>query len=164
MLKVTNDQFQEILKSEADLYWEKVFALPKEINKEKLDELKGQYWKEMDNKLDQYEIIPFNVNTLSEGLARLINKLCSTEEQKNPCCKIYRGSIRDDALWWKMINNIGINETIRGGDWYNQTYCNRKLLATAHYCEGDVSFTVHSTEKSYNQEVIETEKFYKENN
>lgn len=163
MLKVTNNEYQEILRKEADEYWTKVFALPKDIDKDELDKYKNQYWKEMDEILNQYEIIPFEVNTKSKELNALINKLCDKEEHKNSYCKIYRGFTRNDYGWYNLLQSVGITENIEGGDSYNQTYGSKELLTTANYCEGDLTFVVCDTLEDYNREVTETEEFYAKN-
>ena len=54
---VSNNQYQEILKNEADFYWKKVFAITDEQKKSgELEKLKSQYWKEMNEEIGRAHV------------------------------------------------------------------------------------------------------------
>lgn len=160
---VTNDEYNQILKDEADRFWKRVFEKSDAgITGKELEQYKKQYYLEFQVFTDQYEIIPFEINTNSEELKRLINLLCDEEHQKNKHCKLYRGSIKnvdltgDSNSWWHLLKQTGFNDSIEGG----KSQGNKELLTISNYCEGDVNFTVHNTLEDYNREVAELEEFY----
>jgi hypothetical protein len=173
--KVTNEEYQKILQEQADIYWKKVFAYadkntsktPKEI--EKLKEVKSQFMKEMDEVLDRYEIIPFEVGHENPEIVKLVNRLCNKEEQKNPDCKLFRGSINNIGMGKDSYDLFYLLQGIGGFDQAGyESHCNQVFKSTVNrvlvsYCEGDITITIHNTELDYLREVDEVKNFYGNN-
>ena len=161
-IQVTNNEYQKILQQEADNYWKKVFAIPKEkygIDNVNLKALKNQYWQEMDIILDQYEIIPFTVNCTNEAISKLINNLCTEEEQKEGYI-LYSGFIGQKYLYSLLPEGF---ESIQTNSSYTECYFNFDELVQASYCEGDIYFRVYSSAEEFKNGIEETIKFYEEN-
>jgi hypothetical protein len=173
--KVTNEEYTKVLQNEADLYWKKVFAYadnnatktPEEI--EKLNNVKSQYWREMDEALVCYEIIPFEVEHENPEIVKLVNRLCNSEEQKNPDCKLFRGSIhnigmtKDSCDLFYLLQGIGGFDQAGFESHCSQVFKSNNNKITVGYCEGDITITVHNTEIDYWREVGEVVNFYGKN-
>ena len=159
MKKVTNNQYQEILKDEASKYWEKVFAIDKSTPKEKIIELKKQYEQEMDDNISQYEIIPFS--TSNEELTRIVNKFCSSStEEENSI--LYRGFTQNDYILYKELSKFeGFGDV--SNSCYQQAYYLDNELITATYTEGDISIEVFNNKESYLEGKEKFVNWYKEN-
>lgn len=160
-IKVTNNEYRKILQQEADNYWKKVFAIPKDkygIDNVNLKALKNQYWQEMDIKLDQYEIIPFTVNCKNEEIKKLINSLCTEEEQKEGYI-CYSGLTRKEYLFPLLPEGF---KSINTNSSYTECYYNSDELVKASYCEGDIYICVYESEEEFEKGLQSAIKFYKE--
>jgi hypothetical protein len=161
-IRVTNEEYQKILQQEADNYWKKVFAIDKSdfgIDNVNLSKLKNAYYQEMNIKLDRYEIIPFTVNCKNEKINKLINNLCTEEEQKEGYTR-YKGFTRRDYLFPLLSEGF---KSINTSSSYTEHYHNTNELVTASYCEGDVYFCVYNSEEDFNKGLQSAIKFYEEN-
>lgn len=101
-------------------------------------------------------------------IKNLINLLCTSEEQKNPNCKLYRGSIlykgltKDFYDLFMLLNDIGGFTQLTHESTYNQTLKNDKEMVIVSYCEGDIVITEHKTIEDYNRESEEIINYYLE--
>lgn len=159
MKKVTNNQYEEILKDEASNYWKKVFAIDKSTPKEKVIELKKQYEQEMDDNISQYEIIPFSTN--NEKLTKLVNKFC-TENREKETSTLYKGFTQNDYILYQELSKLGNYKDI-SNSCYQQAYYNDDDLVTATYTEGDIYIEIFNSKESYSQGREKFIKFYEEN-
>ena len=138
-IQVTNNEFNQICKDLASKYYKK-FSL-------------------YDALTDLYEIIPFTINTDNEELKRVINILCTEEEEKENKIKyIGMGSGSDIYTAKELLNmNFILDE------YYSKSMYNDNLKLLVDYCEGDIYFTLCSNEESYQAEKERTINFYNEN-
>ena len=138
-IKVTNNEFNQICKDLASKYYKK-FSL-------------------YDALTDLYEIIPFAIDTDNEELKRIINILCTEEEEKENKIKyIGMGSGSDMYTAKELLNMNFIFD-----EYYSKSMYNDNLKLLVDYCEGDIYFTLCSNEESYQAEKERTIKFYNEN-
>ena len=138
-IQVTNNEFNQICKDLANKYY-KNFSL-------------------YDALTELYDIIPFNINTDNEELKRVINILCTEEEEKESKIKyIGRGSGSDMHVAKELLNMSFIFD-----EYYSKSMYNDNLKLLVDYCEGDIYFTLCSNEESYQAEKQRTIKFYNEN-
>ena len=138
-IQVTNNQFNKICKDLASKYYKK-FSL-------------------YDALTDLYEIIPFAIDTDNEELKRIINILCTEEEEKENKIKyIGMGSGSDMYAAKDLLNMSFIFD-----EYYSKSMYNDNLKLLVDYCEGDIYFTLCSNEESYQAEKERTIKFYNEN-
>ena len=151
---VSNNEYQEILKKEADFYWTKVFAITDEQKKNKeLETLKNQYWLEMNRKLNQYEIEKFNPNLKNKALNKFIESYCTTNETKEDHTR-YNGHTYAD-----YISIEGCKHKFNTG--YNQYLVCHSDLSIVEYCEGDITVLVYNNIEAYRQQLSKARKFYK---
>lgn len=138
-IKVTNNEFNQICKDLASKYY-KNFSL-------------------YDALTDLYEIKPFTINTDNDELKRIINILCTEEEEKENKIKyIGMGSGSDIYTAKELLNmNFILDE------YYSKSMYNDNLKLLVDYCEGDIYFTLCSNEESYQAEKQRTINFYNEN-
>ena len=150
---VSNNDYQEILKKEADIYWKKVFAITDE-QKEKgeLDKLKSQYWREMDSILNQYEIEKFNPNLKNKALNNFIESYCTNNTITDDYTR-YTGHTRAD-----YISIEGCKSKFNTG--YNQYLTCHSDLTIVEYCEGDITVLVYSNITAYRDQLSKARKFY----
>lgn len=161
-IRVTNNEYQKILQQEADNYWKKVFAIPKEkygIDNVNLKALKNQYWKEMDIVLDQYEIVPFVISCKNEKITRLINNLC-TEEEQGEGYMLYSGFIGQRYLYSLLPEGF---KSINTKSSYTECYYNSDELVKTSYCEGDVYFSVFNSKEDFEKGLQAAIEFYEKN-
>lgn len=151
---VSNNEYQGILKNEADLYWKKVFAIT-EDQKQKggLDTLKNQYWKEMDSNLNQYEIEKFNPNLKNQALNKFIELYCTSNKVRENHTR-YNGHTYAD-----YIRIEGCRLKFNTG--YNQYLTCHSDLTIIEYCEGDITVLVYSNIEAYRKQLTDARKFYK---
>lgn len=152
---VSNNEYQEILKKEADLYWTKVFAITDEQKENgELDRLKSQYWKEMDENLKQYEIEKFNPNLKNQALNKFIETYCTSNNITDDYTR-YQGHTRAD-----YISIEGCEPRFATG--YNQYLTCDDDLTAVEYCEGDLIVLTYNNIEAYQQQLAKAEKFYNE--
>ena len=138
-IQVTNNEFNQICKDLASKYY-KNFSL-------------------YDALTDLYEIIPFNINTDNEELKRVINILCTEEEEKENKTKYKGMGSGSDIYTAKELLNMNFILD----DYYSKSMYNDNLKLLVDYCEGDIYFTLCSNEESYQAEKQRSIKFYNEN-
>lgn len=138
-IKVTNNEFNQICKDLASKYYKK-FSL-------------------YDALTDLYEIIPFTINTDNEELKRVINILCTEEEEKENKIKYKGMGSGSDIYTAKELLNMNFILD----DYYIKSMYNDNLKLLIDYCEGDIYFTLCSNEESYQAEKQRSIKFYNEN-
>ena len=139
-IKVTNNEFNQICKDLASKYY-KNFSLYNALT-----EL-------------LYEIIPFNINTDNEELKRIINILCTEEEEKENKIKYKGMGSGSDIYTAKELLSMDFILD----DYYIKSMYNDNLKLLIDYCEGDIYFTLCSNEESYQAEKQRSIKFYNEN-
>lgn len=151
---ISNNEYQDILKKEADLYWKKVFEKSDAgVTGEELKGLKRQYWKELDDNLKQYEIEKFNPNLKNEALNKFIELYCTSNNITDDYIR-YTGHLRDDYI------------TIEGCKTRHCTGCNQYLtcdrdLTIIETCEGDLTVTTYNNIKAYSKQLASAREFYK---
>ena len=152
---VTNNEYQEILKNEADSYWKKVFAITDEQKDNgELDRLKKQYWQEMENNLSIYEIEKFNPNLKNKVLNSFIEKYCTTNTVKDDYT-IYNGHLRDNYITIKGCKS-------RHATGYNQYLTCENDLTIIETCEGDLTVIVYNNLETYQRQIEKADKFYQD--
>ena len=138
-IQVTNNEFNQICKDLASKYY-KNFSL-------------------YDALTDLYEIIPFTIDTDNEELKRIINILCTEEEEKENKIKYKGMGSGSDVYAAKEL----LNMNFIFDDYYSKSMYNDNLKLLVDYCEGDIYFTLCSNEESYQAEKQRSIKFYNEN-
>ena len=138
-IQVTNNEFNQICKDLASKYY-KNYSL-------------------YDALTDLYEIIPFTINTDNEELKRVINILCTEEEEKENKIKYKGMGSGSDIYTAKELLNMNFILD----DYYSKSMYNDNLKLLIDYCEGDIYFTLCSNEESYQAEKQRSIKFYNEN-
>lgn len=138
-IQVTNNQFNKICKDLANKYY-KNFSL-------------------YDALTELYDIIPFNINTDNEELKRVINILCTEEEEKENKIKYKGMGSGSDIYAAKEL----LNMNFIFDEYYSKSMYNDNLKLLVDYCEGDIYFTLCNNEESYQAEKQRTIKFYNEN-
>ena len=132
---VSNNEYQEILKNEAVLYWKKVFAITEDQKQNgKLEALKSKYWKEMNEVLNQYEIEKFDPKLKNEALNKFIELYCNSNTITDDFTR-YRGHTQAD-----YISIEGCKQKFNTG--YNQYLTCHSDLTVVEYCEGDLIVVV----------------------
>ena len=138
-IQVTNNEFNQICKDLASKYY-KNYSL-------------------YDALTDLYEIIPFTINTDNDELKRIINILCTEEEEKENKIKYKGMGSGSDIYTAKELLNMNFILD----DYYSKSMYNDNLKLLIDYCEGDIYFTLCSNEESYQAEKQRSIKFYNEN-
>ena len=138
-IQVTNNEFNQICKDLASKYY-KNYSL-------------------YDALTDLYNIIPFNINTDNDELKRIINILCTEEEEKENKIKYKGMGSGSDIYTAKELLNMNFILD----DYYSKSMYNDNLKLLIDYCEGDIYFTLCSNEESYQAEKQRSIKFYNEN-
>lgn len=138
-IQVTNNEFNQICKDLANKYY-KNFSL-------------------YDALTELYDIIPFNINTDNEELKRVINILCTEEEEKENKIKYKGMGSGSDIYAAKEL----LNMNFIFDEYYSKSMYNDNLKLLVDYCEGDIYFTLCNNEESYQAEKQRTIKFYNEN-
>lgn len=151
---VTNNEYQKILEKEASLYWKKVFAIP-ENKRDQLEQLKKQYWQEMDKELEKYKITKFDPGLQNEKLNSFIETYCNNNEVTEDYTR-YNGYIGSEYITIEGCNNI-----VNTG--YSQYLICESDLTTVSYCEGDITVIVYNNKKAYNYGIEKSIEFYKNN-
>ena len=138
-IQVTNNEFNQICKDLASKYY-KNYSL-------------------YDALTDLYEIIPFTINTDNDELKRIINILCTEEEEKENKIKYKGMGSGSDIYTAKELLNMNFILD----DYYSKSMYNDNLKLLIDYCEGDIYITLCSNEESYQAEKQRSIKFYNEN-
>ena len=144
-IKVTHNEYEKICKELASRIYAK-------------DETKITY-KEYDKMLDQYEILPFEINIDNEELKKIINIYADNESIETDRV-IYRGSIDKSILYNLLNDSEGYKDLYI--EYYQMIIRNDKLKVILTYCEGDFIAEVYNSESEYNAGVERTKNFIEE--
>lgn len=151
---ISNNEYQEIVKKEADVYWKKVFAIT-EAEKKNMDQLKKQYWSEFNNILNQYKIEDFNPGLRNKHLNKFIEAYCNNNKATEEYTR-YEGNIPSNYITiegCKTIYNTG----------YNQYLTCEDDLTIIEYCEGDITILTYNNLGGYEDQLKKAEEFYRNN-
>lgn len=155
---VTNEQYNKIAQKEADNYWKKCFKLDPKAADYKAQ--RKRISQEYDAILDQYEIIPFTINTDNDQLKKAINYYCQTEE-KREFKTLYRGFTNNENTIYNIKKEFNLNTIYDGG--YNISLYSDDLKLIVDYTEGDLNFSISDTQELYAAEKQRTINFYNDN-
>lgn len=148
---VTNNEYQKIMKKEADLFWNKVFEKSDAgIKDGELDKLKKQYWNEMDKNLSVYEIEKFNPGVANKEIEKLIEG-CTSNTKKDQYT-LYRGFTR-----LSYINIDGMERLFDTG--HQQVLISELDLTIIEYVERDLYIKVYNSKEFYSQSLEQIIKF-----
>jgi hypothetical protein len=147
-IRVTATEYKEILKKECNDYWIERSKIPDSLYKKDPDE----YWQaesvirqRMDTILDQYEVIPIEVNHPNPKNVKLIQATCDSFDGI-----FYTGSIlnlntfADSDNLYSVLSGIG-NWSFTSGDALNQKYLysqEGEPQIICEYSEGDLCFRI----------------------
>ena len=149
---ITNNDYQEIMKKEADLFWKKVFEKSDAgIKDGELDKLKKQYWKEMDKNWSVYEIEKCSPGVASKEIKKLIEG-CTSNTIKDHYT-LYRG-----FTGLSYISIDGMERLFDTG--YQQVLISGSDLTILEYVEGDLYIKVYNDKEFYSQGLEQITKFY----
>lgn len=149
---ITNNEYQKIMKKEADLFWNKVFEKSDAgIKNGELDKLKKQYWFEMESKLSIYEIEKFNPGVANKEIEKLIEG-CTSNTIKDHYT-LYRG-----FTGLSYINIDGMERLFDTG--CQQVLISELDLTIIEYVEGDLYIKVYNSKEFYSQGLEQIIKFY----
>ena len=149
---VSNNEYQEILKNEASIFWSKTFkSSDAGIKDGELDKLKKQYWNEMDKNLSVYEIEKFNPGVANKEIEKLIEG-CTSNTIKDQYT-LYRG-----FTGLSYINIDGMKRLFDTG--YQQILTSESDLTILEYVEGDLYVKVYNDKEFYSQGLEQITKFY----
>ena len=109
--------------------------------------------------LDQYEILPFEINIDNEELKKIIN-IYADNETIEADRTIYRGSI-DKSILYNLLNETEGYKSLYI-EYYQMIICNDKLKVILTYCEGDFIAEVYNSESGYNDGIERTKNFIDE--
>ena len=109
--------------------------------------------------LDQYEILPFEINIDNEELKKIIN-IYADNETIEADRVVYRGSIDKSILYNLLNESTGYNDLYI--EYYQMIICNNELKAILTYCEGDFIAEIYNSESEYIAGVERTKKFIDE--
>jgi hypothetical protein len=143
-IKVTHNEYENICKELASRIWRN-------------DETKITM-KEYDQMLDNYIILPFEINTTNEELKKIIN-LYAHNETIEADRVIYRGSI-DKSILYDLYQNKGYNDLYY--EYYQVIICKNDLRTILTYCEGDFVAEVYNSIEEYNKGIEKTKQFIEE--
>jgi len=143
--KVTHNEYENICKELASRVYEK-------------DETKITM-KEYDQMLDNYEILPFEINIDNEELKKIINTYADNESIEADRM-IYSGSIDKSILYNLLNDSEGYKDLYI--EYYQMIICNDKLKVILTYCEGDFIAEVYNSELTYNEGIKRTRNFIEE--
>lgn len=149
---ITNNEYQEILKNEASIFWSKTFkSSDAGIKDGELDKLKKQYWDEMESNLSIYEIEKFNPGVKNKEIEKLIEG-CTSNTIKDHYT-LYRGFT---GLYYISID--GMERLFDTG--YQQVLISESDLTILEYVEGDLYVKVYNDKEFYSQGLEQIIKFY----
>lgn len=143
-IKVTHNEYENIMKELAS----RIYAT---------DETKITM-KEYEKLLDNYDILPFEINTANEELKKIIN-IYADNEIIEADRTIYRGSI-DKGILYDLYQNKGYNDLYY--EYYQVIICKDELKTILTYCEGDFIAEVYNTIEDYNKGIERTKQFIEE--
>lgn len=143
-IKVSHNEYESICKKLASRIYAK-------------DETKITY-KEYDKMLDNYDILPFEINSDNEELKKIIN-LYADNETIEADRTIYRGSI-DKSILYDLYKNKGYKDLYY--EYYQVIICKDELKTILTYCEGDFIAEVYNTIEEYNKGIERTKQFIEE--
>lgn len=150
---VTNNEYQEILKKEADLFWKKTFKKSDNgITGKALENLKKQYWQEMEENLRRYEIEKFNPQLKNKALNNFIENYCTSNKEKENHVR-YEGHFPGSYL-----NIEGCKRNFDTG--YSQYLSCDDDLTIVEYCEGDITVLTFKNQEAYKDQLKKAEEFY----
>jgi hypothetical protein len=115
-------------------------------------------YEEYEKILDEYEVLPFEINTDNEELKKIINTYADSEDIEADRT-IYRGSI-DKGILYNLYQNSSYNDLYI--EYYQMIICKEELKTILTYCEGDFIAEVYNSIDSYNLGVKNTKKFIEE--
>lgn len=141
--KVTNNEFQELCKENANKIFDKVNPIS---------------YKQYYEILDEYEIIPFQ--TGNDDINKIVNKYCITEEKK-ASGTLYRGHIASHIMYNYRYKS-GYTRIYDNG--YSIALYNDNLNLLLSYCEGDFVAETFDNKEAYIKGKNNTIKWYKDNN
>lgn len=144
-IKVTHNEYEKICKELASRIYAK--------DKTKIT------MKEYDKMLDNYEILPFGINTDNEELKKVINIYADNETIEDDRT-VYRGSIDKSILYNLLNESTGYKDLYI--EYYQMIICNDNLKVILTYCEGDFIAEVYNSESEYIAGVERTKKFIEE--
>lgn len=153
-IKVTNNEYNEIIKKEVDDVYKCLFKL--DLQGEALEKGRKEIWDEYYKKIDCYEILPFEINTTNELLKETINKYCN-EENIQEKKVVYKGYCPITSISYKIKDLLECDYIYL--DAYQTCLCNDKLRLFFEYTEGDICFSILNTEKDYLDEMEKIIKF-----
>ena len=149
---ITNNEYQKIMRKEADLFWKKVFEKSDAgIKDGELDKLKKQYWDEMESNLSIYEIEKFNPGVANKEIEKLIEG-CTSNTIKDHYT-LYRG-----FTGLSYINIDGMERLFDTG--YQQVLISESDLTILEYVEGDLYVKVYNDKEFYSRGLEQITKFY----
>lgn len=140
-IKVTHNEYENIAKELAS----RIYAN---------DETKITY-AEYEKMLDNYYILPFEINIDNEEIKKIINVYADNEEIESDRT-LYRGSI-DKSILYNLYQNKGYN--ILYNEYYQVIIYKDELKAILTYCEGDFIAEVYNSIESYNKGIASTKQF-----
>lgn len=143
-IKVTHNEYEKIMKELASRVYKK--------DKTKIT------MKQYDEILEQYEVLPFEINTDNDELKKVINTYADSEDIEADRT-IYRGSI-DKGILYNLYQNSSYNDLYI--EYYQMIICKDELKTILTYCEGDFIAEVYNSIDSYNLGVKNTKKFIEE--
>lgn len=152
---VSNNDYQEILKNEASIFWSKTFKSSDQgIKGEELEQLKKQYWREMEENLLVYEIEKFNPKLKNKALNNFIEKYCTNNNITDDYTR-YTGHLRDDYITIEGCKT-------RHCTGYNQYLTSDSDLTIIETCEGDLTVITYNTIGAYLEQLEKADKFYQD--
>ena len=143
-IKVTHNEYENIAKELASRIYAK-------------DETKLTM-KEYERLLDNYDILPFQINTDNEELKNIINTYADNETIEVDRT-IYRGSI-DKSILYDLYQNKGYSDLYL--EYYQMIICKDELKVILTYCEGDFIAEVYNSIEEYNMGIEKIKQFIEE--
>lgn len=147
-IKVTQDEFNVILKDQIAIYWNRRWAeIPEGLPENEYWEKEKPIMASMNAALEQYEIIPVEVNHPNEAIVKLIQRTYVSKVDN-----IYYGSILhinicgDWNTWYKILEDMGgWSSNSENGSYLVDSAIYQKEgepTVICGYCEGDLDFEI----------------------
>lgn len=158
-IMVTNNEFLNIQKEEANIYWRKIFSIDSSADEEEIKRLKALYLREFEGNLDKYEVIPFENN--NDSIKKILNTYFNSDDNRGDYTH-YKGSLFGDySSYMKILNTLNLNELIDTG-YYRAAY-NPDTKIIFEYCEGDIFMQIANNETAFKRLLDNTIKFINDN-
>lgn len=148
-IKMTNNEYQLFLKSNASKLWTKNnnYGM-KEYTKDSLS----------------VEILPFDLEkyNLSTALEKIINSEFTEEFTNKDGELVLKGFTESEDNWYKITDQLNLKRSM---GYYYSGYCNNEdFNFYMTYCEGDLYLYLFTSKEEYKKSLQRTIQWYKENN